>query len=143
MKIELICQCCNKPFETEFKFRDKKFCSRDCYFEYARQGKTKMGRKKDESLREIRECKVCSKEFEVKKKHFKEICSDECRVKWGEREDVKQKRLDATKKTVQEKYGVNHVWQVKEIHQKTIDNRDDVLMGYKVSQSLKNKTEGD
>jgi len=34
MKIELICQCCNKSFETEFKFRDKKFCSRECFAEY-------------------------------------------------------------------------------------------------------------
>lgn len=53
MKIKLICQCCNKPFETEFKFRDKKFCSRDCYFEDVRNGKTKMGRNKDEAIREL------------------------------------------------------------------------------------------
>ena len=141
MKIELICQCCNKTFETQFKFRDKKFCSRECYFENARQGKLKMGRKKDETIREVRECKVCNKEFEVKKKHFKEICSDECRLIWGKRKDVKEKRLESIKKTVQEKYGVNHVWEIKDVHQKAIDNRDNVLMGIKVSESLKNKTE--
>jgi len=53
MKIELICECCDNPFETEFKFRDKKFCSRNYYFENVRQGKLKIGRKKDESIREI------------------------------------------------------------------------------------------
>lgn len=141
MKIELICQCCNKSFETKFKFRDKKFCSRDCYFESVRQGKTKMGRTKDETIREFRECKVCGKEFESKKKQSKEMCSNECRIKWGERDDVKENRLEKIKKTVQEKYGVNHIWQVKEIHQKTIENRDNVLMGLKVSESLNKKTQ--
>jgi predicted NAD-dependent protein-ADP-ribosyltransferase YbiA (DUF1768 family) len=141
MKIELICQCCNKPFETEFKFRDKKFCSRNCYFQNARQGKTKIGRSKDETIRETRECKVCGKEFEVKKKQNKQMCSDECRVKWGNRDDVKQKRLDTTKKTVQEKYGVDHIWQVKEIHQKTMENRDMGVVSTKVSESLKSKTD--
>ena len=140
MKIELICQCCNKPFETEFKFRDKKFCSRDCYFEDVRNGKTKMGRNKDEVIREFRECKVCGKDFEVKKKHSKEMCSNECRIKWGERDGVKEKRIESIKKTVQEKYGVDHVWNIKNVHQKTIDSRDNVLMGLKVSESLKNKT---
>ena len=106
MKIELICECCNKSFETEFKFRDKKFCSRSCYFENARQGKIKMGRIKDETIREVRECKICNKKFEVKKKQSKEMCSDECRVKWGEKECVKEKRLESTKKTVQEKYEI-------------------------------------
>ena len=68
-----------------------------CYFKNARAGKTKIGRKKDESIREIRECKVCNKEFEVKKNHFKEMCSDDCRIKWGERDDVKEKRLQTIK----------------------------------------------
>jgi len=141
MKIELICQCCNKSFETEFKFRDKKFCSRECYFDNARQGKIKMGRKKDETIREVRECKVCGKEFGVKKKHSKEMCSDECRLKWGEKEEVKQKRLNTTKKTVQEKYGVDHVWQIKDIHKKTMENRDMGVISTKVSDSMKSKTD--
>ncbi len=140
MKIELVCQCCNKTFETEFKFRDKKFCSRECYFENVRQGKLKMGRKKDETIREVRECKVCGKEFEVKKKHFKEICSDECRLVWGERKDVKEKRLESIKKTVQEKYGVDHIWEIKDIHQKTINNRDKILSIIKQKETVRQKT---
>ncbi len=140
MKIELICQCCNKPFETEFKFRDKKFCSRDCYFENVRQGKLKMGRTKDETIREVRECKVCNKEFEVKKRHSKEMCSDECRIKWGERDDVKEKRLKTIRKTVKEKYGVNHVWHLKDIHQKTINGRDMEVAVEKQKQTIRKKT---
>ena len=140
MKIELTCQCCNKPFETEFKFRDKKFCSRDCYFEDVRNGKTKMGRKKDETIREVRECKVCNKEFEVKKKHSKEICSDECRLVWGEKDSVKEKRLSSIKKTVQEKYGVNHIWHIKDIHQKTINSRDMGLVVEKQKETVRKKT---
>jgi hypothetical protein len=139
MKIELTCQCCNKPFETEFKFRDKKFCSRDCYFEDVRNGKTKMGRKKDETIREVRECKVCNKEFEVKKKHSKEICSDECRLVWGEKDSVKEKRLSSIKKTVQEKYGVNHIWHIKDIHQKTINSRDMGLVVEKQKETVRKK----
>ena len=140
MRIELICQCCNKPFETEFKFRDKKFCSRDCYFEDVRKGKTKMGRTKDETIREFRECKVCNKEFEVKKKQPKEMCSDECRIKWGERNDVKEKRLETIKKTVQKKYGVSHVWNIKDIHQKTMDGRDKSMSVEKQKETVRKKT---
>ena len=140
MKIELICQCCDKPFETEFKFRDKKFCSRDCYFEDVRKGKTKMGRTKDETIREFRECKICGKEFEVKKKHSKEMCSDECRIKWGERNEVKEKRLETIKKTVQKKYGVNHVWNIKDIHQKTMNGRDMDVVIEKQKDTIRKKT---
>jgi hypothetical protein len=140
MKIELTCQCCNKHFETEFKFRDKKFCSRDCYFEDVRNGKTKMGRNKDETIREFRECKVCGKDFEVKKKHSKEMCSDECRIKWGERGDVKEKRLVSIKKTVQEKYGVSHVWNIKDVHQKTINSRDMEVIINKQKETVRKKT---
>ena len=139
MKIELICQCCDKPFETEYKFRDKKFCSRGCYFENVRKGKLKIGRNKDESIREVRLCKVCDKEFEVKKNHSKEMCSNECRVKWGENDVVKQKRLISIKKTVQEKYGVNHVWNNKDIHQKTMDNRDLTISSEKQKNTVREK----
>lgn len=140
MKIKLTCKCCEREFEVQYKFRDKKFCSRNCYFNAARQGKTKMGKSKDPNVREIRNCKVCNTEFEVRKKDPKTMCSDKCRVEWGGKEEIKQKRLESLKNSTQEKYGVDHVWKVKEIHQKTIDNRNDVLMGLKVSEKLKSKS---
>lgn len=141
MKIELICQCCNQEFITEYKHRDKKFCSRDCYFENARQGKIKTGRKKDDTIREVRTCKVCGNNFECRKKEVKEICSDECRVKWGKEDHVKQKRLESIRKTNQQKYGVDYVFQVEEIHKKTMENRDTKLIGIKVSEKLKTKSD--
>lgn len=141
MDIELICQFCNKPFITKYKHRDKKFCSRTCYFESARQGKIKTGREKDLSLREERVCKVCGTNFECRKKVVKEICSNECRVKWGSEEHVKQKRLESIRNTNQEKYGVDYVFQVKEIHEKSLNNRDTSLIGVRVSENFKSKSD--
>lgn len=127
MKINLTCECCNKEFETEYKFRDKKFCSRDCYFNAARQGKTKIGRNKDSNVREKRNCKVCNTEFEVRKKDPRTMCSDECRLEWSSRSENKIRLGESIKEGVIKKYGVEHVWKVKEIHQKTMINRDKKL----------------
>jgi len=124
MKITLTCQCCKTDFVTEYKFRDKKFCSRNCYFEHARNGNIKTGKQKDPNVREVRECLVCNNKFEVRKKDKKTICSHECRVIWGKKPEIINKRIKSFKKTNIEKYGVEHVWMVKEIHQKTMENRD-------------------
>jgi transcription initiation factor IIE alpha subunit len=48
--------------------------------------------------------------------------------------------LQNLKNTVQEKYGVDHVWQVKEIHQKTIDNTDKELSILKQKETVRQKT---
>jgi hypothetical protein len=124
MKINLTCECCNKEFETDYKFRDKKFCSRTCYFEHARDKKIKTGRYKDPKLREVRNCKVCNTKFEVRKKEKRTMCSDECRLKWSKIPENKEKLRESIKKGVLNKYGVDHIWKVKEIHQKTMMNRD-------------------
>ena len=39
MKIELKCKSCDNLFITDFKHRDKQFCNRKCYFEFARENK--------------------------------------------------------------------------------------------------------
>jgi hypothetical protein len=124
MKINLTCQCCNKQFETDYKFRDKKFCSRTCYFQDVRNGKTIIGRHKDINVREVRQCKVCDTEFEVRKKEKRTMCSDECRLEWSKMSENKDKLKKSIKEGVLNKYGVDHVWKVKEIHQKTMVNRD-------------------
>jgi hypothetical protein len=124
MKINLTCQCCNKQFETDYKFRDKKFCSRACYFQDVRNGKATIGRHKDINVREVRQCKVCDTEFEVRKKEKKTMCSDECRLEWSKMSENKDKLKKSIKEGVLNKYGVDHVWKVKEIHQKTMANRD-------------------
>lgn len=109
MKIELNCINCNKNFEAEFKRRDKKFCNRKCYFEYANKNST-IGRKKDETIREIRLCVMCNNTFEAKKKQNIKLCSNECRKKWNAIPFNKANRIDASKKKLLENYGVDSVF---------------------------------
>lgn len=91
MNIDLKCKNCGKTFSVEFKFRNKKFCDRKCYFEYAKLNKL-IGKKKDNSIREERKCLECGSTFVVRKKVKKSLCSDECRKKWGKRPENKQER---------------------------------------------------
>jgi len=106
MKIELICKCCDKSFTTDYKHRDKQFCNRDCYFKYARNVKL-LGKTKDESVREIRKCLQCDKEFTERIKHKKTICSNECRLLWNQNPINKKSRLLKGKESLQKKYGVD------------------------------------
>jgi len=109
MKIELKCINCENNFQAEFKHRDKKFCCRACYFDYAKKNKV-IGRKVDLTLREIRKCIICEEEFEVKKKANKKMCSDECRKKWNAIDENKFKRLEAGKKVVLNNHGVDSIF---------------------------------
>jgi hypothetical protein len=67
MNITLKCENCNNEFIAKFKHRDKKFCNRNCYFEYANKHKT-LGRPIDNDVREIRKCLQCGSEFTERKK---------------------------------------------------------------------------
>jgi len=60
----------------------------------------------------------------LEKKEIRTMCSDECRIEWGSRPENKIKLIESIKEGVLKKYGVEHVWQVKEIHEKTMINRD-------------------
>jgi hypothetical protein len=135
MKIELKCKNCENNFETEFKFRDKKFCSRKCYFQYANKNNL-IGRKKDVNLREVRNCLICNGEFEVKKTDKKRLCSDECRKKWGQIEENKEKRILATKKSLYDKYGVDSIFKTNEF-KKNLKNI--YINKYGVDSPMKNK----
>ena len=107
--IKLKCINCDCEFDTEFKHRDKKFCNRKCYFEYNQKNKI-MGRKKDESIREVRKCVLCEKDFEVKISKDNKLCSDECRKNWNKIEVNKTSRLLASKKVLIENYGVDSLF---------------------------------
>ncbi len=139
MKINLLCQCCGKEFETEYKFRDKKFCSRNCYFDKARKGEVKIGKNKDPNVREVRNCKVCNSAFEVRKKEKRTMCSDKCRLVWAKIPENKEKLKESIKDGVLKKYGVEHVWMVKDIHQKTMTNRDHELSVQKQKNTVREK----
>ena len=109
MKIELRCKCCNVLFTTDFKHRDKQFCNRKCYFEYAKKNNL-LGKKEDESIRENRVCTQCGLKFTERKKHKKKICSNECRLLWNKKEDNKKIRINNSKKTLLDKYGVDSIF---------------------------------
>jgi hypothetical protein len=121
MKIELKCENCNKMFTTNFKHRDKKFCNRTCYFEYARKNNL-LGNKKDPSVREQRICLQCGSEFTERKKHERTLCSDECRLKWNLIQENKDKRIKNSKKVIIEKYGVKSLFELDEFQKKCRKN---------------------
>ena len=106
MKIELKCKNCNESFMTDFKFRDKSFCNRKCYFEYANENKL-LGNKKDESVREKRICVQCGDEFLERKKYERKLCSEKCRKEWNITEDNKNDRIKKSKESMINKYGVD------------------------------------
>jgi len=106
MKIELKCKNCNESFMTDFKFRDKSFCNRKCYFEYANENKL-LGNKKNESVREKRICVQCGDEFLERKKYERKLCSEKCRKEWNITEDNKNDRIKKSKESMINKYGVD------------------------------------
>ena len=104
-----ICKNCGKEFESSFVKNAPEFCCRNCYWEYRRSHKDNEysnvfeNRKKD--THEIRHCEMCGKEFEVYKKTKKRFCSDECRVKYQNTNEFKEKRIA----TMLDRYGKKSV----------------------------------
>jgi hypothetical protein len=133
MKIKKGCTNCNKEFEVEFKHRDKKYCSRECFFEYSKKNKL-IGRKKNDDFYEVRKCKVCSESFDVRKKVKKEICSDECRKKWNLNKDNIEDRIKKSKQKIKEKYGVDSIFKLKD---KQIEIKNNFIKVYGVDNPMK------
>lgn len=111
MKINLKCENCNNIFTTNYKHRDKKFCNRDCYFEYARKNKL-LGNKKNDEIREERKCVQCGNIFKERKKHDRKLCSNECRKLWGLQENNKLMRLNKSKSSLIKKYGEDSIFKL-------------------------------
>jgi len=110
MKIELKCKSCHNSFTTDFKHRDKQFCDRKCYFDFARKNNL-LGKQKDESVREVRNCLQCGNEFIERKKRERKICSDECRTLWNNKDENIQNRVKKSKESHLLKYGVESPFQ--------------------------------
>ena len=117
-KVDLTCQKCNKTFSVPNKkhYLKQKYCSRKCYFE----DNQNVGRKKNESFYEIRECIICGTPFEVRKKVKKTMCSDACRKEYNKihRKEINQ----ATKNAFLKKYGVDSPLKLDEIKEKRKKN---------------------
>ncbi len=121
MKVELKCMSCSNMFITDYKHRDKKFCDRACYFEYAKKNKL-LGKEKDESVREKRTCVQCGNHFTERKKHERKLCSNECRVLWNQNEENKKNRINNSKQTMYEKYGVDSLFKLDEFKKNKDEN---------------------
>lgn len=100
------CESCGNVFRG---VKGRKYCSTEC---------------RKSVTREERKCKKCGNTFIERIKHDRKFCSTECRVEWTNLPENREKQQESIKKTVRKRYGVDHVWEVKEIHKKTMENRD-------------------
>lgn len=89
-----------------------KTCSRKCADEL-----------KKINSREKRECLFCKCEFEVRKKEIRQLCSEECRKSWAELPENIEARINASKKAVKEKFGVDNVFQLEFIKDKSKETK--------------------
>lgn len=89
-----------------------KTCSRKCADEI-----------KKKNSREIRNCLFCNNEFEVRKKEIKQLCSDDCRKGWGSLPENIESRIKASKDAVKEKFGVDNVFQLDSIKEKSKETK--------------------
>lgn len=109
MNIDLICNCCGETFSVPYKQRNKKYCGRSCYFKHATQNKT-IGKKKDPNVREDRTCVECGQIFNERKKYEKKLCSEKCRLSWNQKEENKINRINNSKNSLIERYGVDSLF---------------------------------
>jgi len=105
------CLGCGNEFKSKKK-ENKKTCSYKC-----------MGLLRKIKSIENRECVQCGKDFQVRKLLENKTCSQECREKWNLNPKNIEKRINASKKAVNNKYGVDSVLSIKEIHNKGILTR--------------------
>jgi len=89
-----------------------KTCSRKCADEL-----------KKINSREKRICLYCKKEFEIRKKETRLLCSEECRRVWQKLPENIEKRIDASKNAIKEKFGVDNVFQLEDIKEKSKETK--------------------
>lgn len=89
-----------------------KTCSRKCADEL-----------KKINSREKRSCLFCKCEFEIRKKETRQLCSEECRKNWAALPENKESRIDASKKAVKDKFGVDNVFQLDLIKEKSKETK--------------------
>jgi len=121
-KYKINCLYCNTELLISKKElgRGKKYCNKECYYNHTNENpEIVFGNRIKTDLRENRICKVCGKDFICKKKNIKEMCSNECRVIWGKRDDVKKQRLESMCNTNIERYGVQYPQKLDIIKEKT------------------------
>jgi len=131
MKIILKCESCGSDFETDYKFRNKKYCNRECYINHGIKGKSKQI-----DLYEKRVCIQCSNVFEIRKKQPNKLCSDECRKIWNLKNT--KIRTEKSRNAIIKKYG-GDFFKSKEF-QKYKGSNSEGLKKYYQSNKHKDKT---
>lgn len=89
-----------------------KTCSRKCADEL-----------KKINSREKRTCLFCKCEFDVRKKETRQLCSEECRKTWAALPENIESRISASKEAVKEKFGVDNVFQLESIKEKSKETK--------------------
>lgn len=89
-----------------------KTCSRKCADEF-----------KKINSREIRSCLFCKNDFEVRKKETRQLCSEECRKNWAIIPENIDARIKSSKEAVKEKFGVDNVFQLDLIKEKSKETK--------------------
>lgn len=92
--------------------RGMKTCCRKCADEL-----------KKKKSRETRSCIHCGSGFEVRKKDKKKICSEECRKEWASLPENMELRINNSKEAIKEKFGVDNVFQLDKVKQKSKDTK--------------------
>lgn len=67
----------------------------------------------------VKKCPICTLEFETDKRHDRKTCSIQCQKKYIRLDDVKTQRIKNSRDGVKKKYGVDSVWKVKSIVEKS------------------------
>jgi hypothetical protein len=99
-----------------------------CKNENPRHGMKTCSRKCADELKKIdsrekRVCLFCKDEFEVRKKETKQLCSEECRKNWSILPENVDFRINASKEAVKEKFGVDNVFQLESIKEKSKETK--------------------
>lgn len=100
----------------------------NCGIENPKSGMKTCSRKCADELkkinsREIRSCLFCKNDFEVRKKETRQLCSEECRKNWAALPENIDARIKSSKEAVKEKFGVDNVFQLESIKEKSKETK--------------------
>ena len=105
-----------------------KTCSRKCADEL-----------KKINSREKRDCIFCKQQFEIRKKDDRKLCSEKCRKEWSALPENIESRIQSSKDAVKEKFGVDNVFQLESIKDKSKKTKLDVYGDENYNNPEKNK----
>ena len=76
--------------------------------------------------REIRICLHCGREFEIRKKNKRQLCSEKCRREWQQMPENVEKRITLSKVAVKKKFGIDNVFQLESVKEKSKSTKKEI-----------------